>query len=113
MREKLQALRKVLNLSQAAFANKIGLKQKAIAEIEIGRNNLTERNFNDICRVFNVNPDWLRSGIGEMFLPKVEKSILDLFVAKHNLAPEDKIFIEKFISLPEESRRIITRTFSV
>ena len=113
MREKLQALRGALKLSQAAFANKIGLKQKAIADVEIGKNRLTERNFNNICRVFNVNPDWLRNGTGEMFLPKVEKSILDLFVEKYKLTPKDRVFVEKFVSLPEESREIITKIFSV
>ena len=112
MREKLQALRAALNLSQAAFANKIGLKQKAIAEIEIGRNQLTERNFDIICRVFNVNPNWLRNGVGDMFLPKVEKSILDLFAEKYKLTPKDKAFIEKFVSLPEESREVIAKFFS-
>ena len=112
MREKLRALRAKLKLSQAAFAEKIGLKQKAIADIEVGRNKLTERNFENICRVFNVNPDWLRNGEGEMFLPQVEKTALDLFVEEKNLTADDRAFIETFTGLPLESRAAIMKWFT-
>lgn len=108
MREKLRALRAALGLSQAAFAGKIGLKQKAIADVETGRNKLTTRNFDNICRAFNVNPDWLRNGVGEMFLPEIEKSALDLFAEEKNLTAADVAFISTFAGLPLESRAIIT-----
>ncbi len=108
MREKLRALRAALGLSQATFAEKIGLKQKAIADVETGRNKLTTRNFDNICRAFNVNPDWLRDGVGEMFLPEIEKSALDLFAEENNLTAADVEFISTFANLPLESRAIIT-----
>ena len=112
MREKLRALRAKLKLSQAAFAEKIGLKQKAIADVEVGRNKLTERNFENICRVFNVNPDWLRTGEGEMFLPQAEKTALDWLVEEKKLTTDDRAFIETFTDLSPESRAVITKWFA-
>ena len=112
MREKLRKLRAELKLSQAAFGAKLGLGQRAIADVEIGRNKLTERNFENICRVFNVNPEWLRTGEGEMFMPTVEKTPLDLFVEEKNLTATDRAFIETFANLPQESRAIIANWFN-
>lgn len=111
MRERLRALRAILKLSQAAFGKKIGLGQRAIADIEVGRNRLTERNLETICRIFNVNPDWLRNGKGEMFITQFKNTALDLFVEEKNLTIEDKNFIENFVSLPQESRAIIEMWF--
>ena len=85
MIERLKTLRRNLKLSQASFGKKIGVSQAAIDDVESGRNKLTERNLKNICRVFNVNLDWLRNGEGEMFLPQIEKTALDLFSSKRKI----------------------------
>ena len=67
MGERVKELRTVLGLSGEKFGEKIGVKRSAISDIERGRNNLSEQNILAICREFNVNEDWLRTGSGEMF----------------------------------------------
>lgn len=62
-------LRKELSLTQSDFGKKVGVGKTAISKIEKSENSLTDRMFNSICREFNVNEDWLRSGEGDMFLP--------------------------------------------
>ena len=43
-----------------------------ISLVENGNRNLSERTANDICRVFNVNREWLIHGTGEIFLPPAD-----------------------------------------
>ena len=67
--ERVRMLRKELSLTQSDFGKKVGVGKTAISKIEKSENSLTDRMFNSICREFNVNEDWLRSGEGDMFLP--------------------------------------------
>jgi len=67
MGERVKELRTALGLSGEKFGEKIGVKRSAISDIERGRNNLSEQNILAICREFNVNENWLRYGMGEMF----------------------------------------------
>ena len=104
MLNRLKQLRKVLNFSQAKFAEKIGLKQGTLGDIETGKNNLTDRNFDTICRVFNVNPEWLRSGVGEMFNVPAEKDLLDKLAEEKGLDARDMVLIQSIIDLPASVR---------
>lgn len=67
MGERVKELRKALGLSGEKFGEKIGLKRNSLSQIETGKNNLSEQNILAICREFNVNENWLRYGMGEMF----------------------------------------------
>ena len=67
MGERVKELRKALGLSGEKFGEKIGLKRNSLSQIETGKNNLSEQNILAICREFNVNEEWLRTGTGEMF----------------------------------------------
>lgn len=59
-------LRKINNLSQEKFAEKLNLSRNFINQVETGKKNFSDRTILDICREFNVNEDWLRTGEGEM-----------------------------------------------
>lgn len=63
-------IRKTMGLSQAAFGKKINLSQNFIWAVENGQRDPSDRTISDICREFNVNEAWLRTGEGEMYLPK-------------------------------------------
>lgn len=69
MNQRLRELRKALNLNQTEFGNRIGVKQSTITGYETGNRVPLDSVIVSICREFNVNEDWLRSGKGEMFLP--------------------------------------------
>lgn len=81
MNNRIRELRKILNLSQKEFAEKIGLKQNAISYMEKAGSTVTEQNIKTICSQFSVNEDWLRTGIGKMFLEnnKKQKEFFDIF----------------------------------
>ena len=86
MNSRIRELRKALNLSQKEFARKIGLKQNAISYMEKAGSTITEQNIKVICSQFDVNENWLRTGLGKMFFenPKKQKEFFDIF---DNLSP--------------------------
>lgn len=103
--ERIKKLRKMLDLTQQEFGNRIGMKQNTIALIEKGRNTSDQTIFS-ICREFNVNEEWLRSGTGEMF--KIAAcDALDTLASEYGLTHGDYILIEKFISLKPQSRQAL------
>ena len=71
MKDRLFYLRKtVLKLSRAKFGIPIGMSDGEIKNIETGLTQLKENKIPLICNAYNVNEEWLRTGKGEMFLPK-------------------------------------------
>ena len=67
MNERIRKLRKLLNLTQQEFADRIGTKRNTIANYETGRNTPIDAIIVSICREYNVNETWLKTGEGEMF----------------------------------------------
>ena len=104
MEERLKMLRKRLNLTQEEFGKRIGVKASAIGQIEKGRNNLSARNIDAICREFNVNPDWLSDGEGKMFNEPPEKSFLEQLAAEKGLNAREVALIQSIIDLPASVR---------
>lgn len=77
MNERIKELRKELGLTLEKFGNRLGVSKVAISRLENGINNVTDQMFKSICREFNVNPEWLRDGTGDMFLiPEDETAAL-------------------------------------
>ena len=70
MNERIKNLRKSLNMTQEEFSKRIGLSRNFIAQVEIGTKTPSERTISDICREFEVNDEWLRTGNGEMIIQK-------------------------------------------
>lgn len=72
--ERVKQLRTVLKMNQNDFGKKIGIAQTYLSQIEKGDRQVTEKIFKIIClESWNgnfVNADWLRKGVGEMFIIK-------------------------------------------
>lgn len=64
---RVRTLRKDLGLTLEKFGDPLGVGKTAISKIENGENNLTDQMIVSICREYNVNEEWLRTGEGEMF----------------------------------------------
>ena len=54
-------------LSKTKFAEKINISQPYLSQLCTGVKNPSDRTITDICREFNVNEVWLRTGDGEPY----------------------------------------------
>lgn len=106
MNTRIKQLRKSLDFTQQAFAEKIGLKQNSIALIESGKRNISDQAILSICREFNVNEEWLRNGTGEMF-KAAPSSALDALAEEYGLSNATYVMVEKFVSLKPEAQETI------
>lgn len=73
--QRIKNLRDTLQLSLVAFGQQVGYSDGMISLIERGKKQPEEKLIRLICSAFNVNETWLRSGKGEMFVPKAEPQL--------------------------------------
>lgn len=73
MKDRIKELRKTLKLTQQSFADTLGIKQNTVALYEMGRSGISDGIIKSICREFNVNEVWLRTGEGDMFKKKTKE----------------------------------------
>ncbi len=101
MKNRLQQLRKALNLTQQKLADRLGVDVGGVGGWECGRNAIPKTRIYQICKEFNVNREWFENGDGEMFEPAETLS-------------EDEIFVKKvkelIEALPESQRELCLKT---
>lgn len=123
MNERIKKLRKELKLTQQEFADALNIKRGAVANYEIGRNAPIDAVVSLICKTFNVNEEWLRSGAGDMFLElpaedeeaayvselledgenDLYKLIKEIMHTYHDLTPKSKEVIRDFSAALREN----------
>lgn len=79
---RIRKIRKKYQLTQDAFANKLSLTRNYISLIEKGDRTPSDRTISDICREFNVNESWLRTGKGLMEPVKSPADKISINIAK-------------------------------
>lgn len=116
MNERIKAIRKhkLVNLSQEAFGQRIGITKAAISKIESGNANPSEQTLLSICREFNVSEEWLRTGNGEMFNPMSEDEELDLYVGRISGGTDEfkKNLIKTLCKLSEDEWDVLKKIIS-
>lgn len=108
MDKRIKKLRKALDLTQQSFADRLGIKQNTIAKYETGRGTPTRAVLSLICREFNVNEEWLRTGEGDMFSPDSE-TLVDELVLEYHLDDLDRRILQGYLRLSEADRAVIKR----
>lgn len=108
MNERIKQIRKHFDLNQTDFGNKIGVKQGSVAAYESGSRIPLDSVVLSICREFNVNEHWLRTGEGEPY----EQLQMDDTVAKAAalLGRHDPLFesiIEVYSKLNDSNKEVL------
>ena len=86
-----------LGVNQIDFSQKTGFGQSYISQILKGsKTNPSPRFFDTVCREFNVNPEWLKTGKGDIYC-------LSDGISKN----EDAKILTKYRLLPKSEQRII------
>jgi SOS-response transcriptional repressor LexA len=65
--QRIKNLRKELGLNQTEFAQRIGITQTSLSQIEGEKNGISYDVYKSIVNEFKVDPMWLMDGIGSMF----------------------------------------------
>lgn len=98
--DRLRILRDELHLTTRAFGAAINMSGGAITNMEKGSRNITERTIRDICREYNVNPDWLTDGTEPMF----EDVTIGL-----DIDDEVKILVKQYSQLNDADRELVKK----
>lgn len=93
--ERIKEIRKALGMTMEKFGEKIGVGKTAISKLENNERNLTDQMAISICREFNVNETWLRTGKNEMFIPRTRNQEITDFLG--SLIIEDGTFKKRLI----------------
>lgn len=106
MNKRIKELRKALKLTQQGFADALNISKSTIEAYEYRNVTVTDRTVNDICRVFHVNEDWLRSGEGEMFLaPTREAEIAEMAARMFKAEDSDYRFqLERILNTVDDEQ---------
>ena len=99
--ERIRQLRKELKLNQTEFGKRLGIKQTTVAGYETGGRAPIDAVVSLICREFNVNEEWLRTGNGEMFIQMtaVERAYNRFGNIMENASPSKKATLTMLIEL--------------
>lgn len=112
MNDRIKKIRKSLDLTQQAFAEKIGTTANVLTNYERGRRNPSASVINNICKTFNVNEEWLRTGQGEMFIEISRDEQIASFIGSIQMNVEDsfkKRFISMLASLDESDWEVLEK----
>ena len=89
MQNRIKEARKALKLTQTEFGDRIGIKGNTVTGYETGLRMPTDAVVKSICREFNVNEAWLRTGEGEMFRQLSRNEELAKFFGEVSFGSDD------------------------
>lgn len=105
MKGRIRQLRKALDLNQTEFGERIGIKQTTVAGYERGAREPLDSVILSICREFNVNEDWLRTGAGgdeNMFVPEDMLYLQSVGKLGKEKNAFKKFYLNMMMKLPDE-----------
>lgn len=108
MNDRIKEVRQYFKLTLEEFGRRIGMTKSGLSKVERGENGTTEQTITSICREFNVNEEWLRTGAGSM-LDDSKPSILARLAEEKQLTPREQAIVSAFIDLPPQDRAAIMR----
>lgn len=103
MNSRIKQLRTALKLTLEEFGDRIGVTRAAVSKWENGYRGIADSMVVSICREFNVNEQWLRTGEGRM-LSNEREAVLDRLAEKYDLNADDRDVLAAYLRLTPEQR---------
>lgn len=92
--------------NKSAFAREINITPAFAAQLYTGQREPSDRTIADICRVFGISEEWLRTGAGKMAINRSMNQTLGLMV-NDLMSESDESFRKRFVAalleLPEDA----------
>ena len=105
--EKVFAIRKSLGMSRKDFGHKLGVSEGVITNIEIRGVELKPLMSDLISRVYNVNPIYMKTGEGEMFISDNDTVLLDEVKQRYKLTDEEVSIVKSYLELDDDNRKAL------
>ena len=93
-----------LRISQAEFAQVIGMKQTSVSTFERNGASVSDQIVRSICMGFSVNEAWLRTGEGEM-LEQPETFSLDQYLKEKGCTELEMEIVKAYFELDFDTRQ--------
>lgn len=99
MKERLRMARKALGLNQKELAKELGVAQATYCQFETGVRVFQPRYIEMLKIKYSVNPEWLESGNGDMFLQSEDEDSIVKMLGELNEENKElvSVFIEKLL----------------
>ena len=97
MNERIHAIIVSKGMKKTEFAQKLNISQAYVSQLCSGIKTPSDRTILDICREFDVNEHWLRTGEGEMFIQKSPGDEVSAFVG--DILRGEPDFRQRFITV--------------
>lgn len=107
--ERIKELRRdYLHMNQADFAAPLGLRQSTVGNYESGSRSISDASILAICREYGVSEQWLRDGVGEVFVSgSVAPSIISDLTQEYDLDDFDQALVSEYLKLDKQTRAAI------
>lgn len=89
MNKRIALVRKQSGLNQQDFADKIGLTKNYVSLMETGARSPSDRTISDICRIFDIQEEWLRHGLEPMQAAKTKEEEISELVGSALSGPSE------------------------
>ncbi len=96
--ERIREIRKALGMTMDAFGEKIGVTKSTISNIENGNRDANERMMKSVCREFDINETWLRTGKGDMKIQRTRNQVVTDFLVS-TIKEDDDNFKKRLIEV--------------
>lgn len=97
--ERIAECIKASGLTKTAFAERINVGQPFVSKLTNGISVPSDRTISDICREFNVNETWLRTGEGKMFVELSRDEEIAAFLGNILNNDDERDFKRRFIAM--------------
>lgn len=104
--DRIKAVRKSKKLSQAAFGEKLGVSRDVINNAENGRAIPSELFVRHLCDIYNVNEEWLRNNVGNMYREN-ENTSVDKLANEFSLDEVGQAILRSYLKLNDSQKVVI------
>ncbi len=108
--KRLYLIRKALNLNQTDLAKLLNCSNGHMSDMENDKKNITDSTIQLLMLKCDVNENYLRYGIGEMFL-KTSSNIMEQLKKEFRLNDFDYNLVYNYLTLSEEKRKVFRDFF--
>ena len=103
--ERVRKVRKEMGLTLEKFGARLGVSKMAISKVENGKNALSDQLCKSICREFDINENWLRTGEGTMHVSS-DGDIVSQLSEKYYLDTFEEAIVREYLKLDPDTRTL-------